>query len=443
MRKLLDRGDAWLRRALLMPAGGAALAALGALTLLAYAALLFARGLPLLEGASPAACVPSLLCLCAPLAAGLFFLLRAASSRRAGLLAAAAACGACALAMAMRASFLDQVSSDYDLYLSGWIERLGAQPFAQSMSEGGVGEYNVLYQYILFLIARLPVPPLYAVKAVSFLGDALLAGAMARLCARDGRQGFAAPLAALLLPSAALNGAMFAQCDSLYTACALWALAWSLEGKGARGAACFALSLAFKLQAAFIMPVVVVLWAGERLRLRDALAFALTLCLVALPALLGGMPPARLAGIYAEQTGLYAGLTYNAPGLFGLMNTQGLNVYAYGYFGMALAVGACALLAGAVLPRAREMGAREYVVLALLVTLCAVFFLPRMHERYYYLPLMLALAAAAGDGRFIPCAALMELAVLGTLLDIGLALHACALLMLAALVLALRFARGR
>ena len=44
-----------------------------------------------------------------------------------------------------------------------------------------IGEYNVLYQYILFVITRLPVPSLYAVKAVSFIGDAFRAGAAATL----------------------------------------------------------------------------------------------------------------------------------------------------------------------------------------------------------------------------------------------------------------------
>ena len=70
---------------------------------------------------------------------------------------------------------------------------------------------------------------------------------------------------------------MFAQCDSLYAACALWGLALALKGKPGASAACFALSLAFKLQSAFLLPIVIVLWAGKRLRLREALIFLLTL----------------------------------------------------------------------------------------------------------------------------------------------------------------------
>lgn len=432
MRSRFDAWDGALRRALLAPASAAALAALGALAALAYAALLATRTLPLLNGVGLAARAISLLFFTLPLAAALFFALRAARKASLGLLPAAAACAVCAAAMLARMSFIDHVSSDYELYLSGWLKQYASQSFAQSMREG-VGEYNVLYQYILFAISRLPVPPLYAVKAVSFLGDALLAAAVASLCARDGRPSLPALCAALLLPSVAVNGALFSQCDSLYAACALWGLALSLGGRPARGAACFALSLAFKLQAAFVLPVAAVLWAGRRLRLADAFAFLLTLLCVALPALLGGMSPARLAGIYAAQTGLYTGLTYGAPNLFGLMNTTGLNAYAYGNFGLALALGACALLVCEGVRRAPEMDARGFIHLSLLISLCAFFLLPRMHERYVYLPVVLALAGASCDRRLVPCAALLELAAMGTLVDLGLPLHFFALLTLAAL----------
>lgn len=69
--------------------------------------------------------------------------------------------------------------------------------------------------------------------------------------------------------------------------------------------------------------------------------------LTALPALLGGKSIGALLSIYTAQTGLYTGLTYNAPSFFALMNTTGLDVYAYGNFGMALAFGVCALLVSA------------------------------------------------------------------------------------------------
>ena len=173
-------------------------------------------------------------------------------------------------------AFSERSSGDYDIYLADWLQKLAGGSFAEGMRQN-IGEYNVLYQYILFIITRLSVPSLYAVKAVSFIGDAFLAGAAAALAQKDGKKSMAAFGLALLLPTIVLNGGMFAQCDSLYAACALWGLALALEGKPARAAASFALSLAFKLQAVFILPIVVVLWADRKLRLSDALVFLGTL----------------------------------------------------------------------------------------------------------------------------------------------------------------------
>ena len=290
----------------------------------------------------------------------------------------------CAAAMLARVSFIERSAGDYEYYLADWLQKLSAGSFADGMRQN-IGEYNVLYQYILFIITRLPVPPLYAVKAVSFIGDAFLAGAAASLAEKDGKPSMAAFGAMLLLPTVVLNGGMFAQCDSLYAACALWGLALALREKPARAAVCFALSLAFKLQAVFMLPMVIVLWADKKLRLSDALVFVLTLALTALPALLGGKSLHALLSIYTAQTGLYTGLNYGAANFFALLNTNGLDVYAYGNFGMGLAFGVCALLTVSGVRRAGRMNRRMYLRYALLFPLMIVFCLPRMHERYFYL----------------------------------------------------------
>ncbi len=421
----MNTADERLRGLLLRAPRRGWLAALDALVLLAFALLMMTRTLGALAGAALWARLAAVGLLCVPL----FLMLLAARGAGESLMDHALLAGVCALAMLARVSFLDHVSSDYELYLSDWIAQLGANSFSACMQQD-IGEYNVLYQYLLFLMARLPVPPLYAVKALSFAGDALLAGAAVSLAGRE--RGRYALCAVLLLPTCVLNSGMFAQCDSLYAACALWGLALALRGHGAGSAACFALSLCFKLQAVFVLPVVVVLWAGRKLRVGDALVFLLTLVVVALPALLGGKSVMQIAAIYTGQTGLYTGLTYNAPTLFGLMNTAGLDVYAYGNFGIALAMGALLALLLHALPRAEAMDAEQAMRTALLMVLLVVFFLPRMHERYFFLADVLAVTLAARSRRAVPAAGLIALASLSTYWDLGLPLRAASLMMLAA-----------
>lgn len=428
---LMDRADEGLRALLLggkMPAW-----LLGAGTFAAFFLLMMTRTLTQLAGASAPARAWAVLVLCLPLGVMIYFALRLTREKstveRLGVLAL------CALAMLARVSFIERSSGDYDIYLADWIAKLAAGSFSEGM-KANIGEYNVLYQYILFIITRLGVPALYAVKAVSFIGDAFLAGAAAKLAGR--KNGLFAFGAALLLPTLVLNGGMFAQCDSLYAACALWGLALALDEKPVRSAVCFALSLCFKLQSAFILPIVVVLWAARKLRVCDALIFVFTLIAVMLPALLGGKGIGDIIGIYTAQTGLYTGLNYNAASFFGLMETAGLDVYAYGNFAMALAFGACALLLVWGIGRAQEMDDGEYVRLALLLVLFVVFLLPRMHERYFYLavPLSIALAGRRGTKALI-AAALIELALLSTYWALAIPLYAASCMMLVAAVLVL------
>ena len=162
------------------------------------------------------------------------------------------------------------------------------------------------------------------------------------------------------------------------------------------------------------------------------------LAATALPALLGGKSIGALLSIYTAQTGLYTGLTYNAPSFFALMNTTGLDVYAYGNFGMALAFGACALLVACGVKQAGKLTREGYLRLALLLPLAIVFFLPRMHERYFYLADILSAVLAAKNKKAAPICALVALASLGSYWETALPLSFCALMMFAALILTLR-----
>lgn len=225
MKATLDALDERLHGLLTRPCGRAVRIVCAALTAFGFALVMATRTLALGHPMATAAA------LCVPLAAMLVFAMRIAKEHEQGVLGALLLCALCAAAMLARVSFLERSSGDYDIYLADWLQRLAGGSFAEGMRQN-IGEYNVLYQYILFIITRLSVPSLYAVKAVSFIGDAFLAGAAAALAQKDGKKSMAAFGLALLLPTIVLNGGMFAQCDSLYAACvAVGAGRLALEGK--------------------------------------------------------------------------------------------------------------------------------------------------------------------------------------------------------------------
>ena len=208
--------------------GRAARIVCAALTAFGFALVMATRTLALGHPVATAAA------LCVPLSAMLIFAMRIAKEHEQGVLGALLLCALCAAAMLARVSFLERSSGDYDIYLADWLQKLAGGSFAEGMRQN-IGEYNVLYQYILFIITRLSVPSLNAVKAVSFIGDAFLAGAAAALAQKDGKKSMAAFGLALLLPTIVLNGGMFAQCDSLYAACGVGTGACAGRKARARG----------------------------------------------------------------------------------------------------------------------------------------------------------------------------------------------------------------
>ena len=420
--------DDKLRAALGRPASARERGILSALTALMLFGLM--GGTKLLPrtaaGAHPFVSALALSVPAALLLLGLCDLLRRGAGTRAAL---GLGCALVGVGMALRLGFLPHRSSDYEIYLARWMDAFASSGFSEAM-RGDIGEYNVLYQYLLFLAARLPMPGLTALKAISLMGDAMLCWGIGRLGGKRGGLAFAL---ALLLPSMALNGAMFAQCDALYAAFALWALVFAGRGRDRVSVVCFALCLCMKLQALFLFPVIPVLWLRGRLRLRDLPVFFGTLLLVALPALLGGKTPAQILAIYAGQTGLYTGLSYNAPTLFGLMETQGLDVYLYGRWGILLAMGAA--LALIAYGTHREMDDLGMLWLSTLCAALVVFLLPRMHERYFFLALALAIPLAVQRPRHLPVLALLELASVSRLLEMGISLRAGSLMVLLALTL--------
>ena len=120
------------------------------------------------------------------------------------------------------------------------------------------------------------------------------------------------------------------------------------------------------------------------------------------------------------------------------MDTTGLDVYAYGNFGMALAFGVCALIVYAGVRGGEETTDEQYVKLALVMVLLIVFFLPRMHERYFYMASALSVAyAARRGGKAIAAAGLIELSMLATCWALAITLPQASMMMIGAAILIL------
>lgn len=314
-------------------------------------------------------------------------------------------------ALLLRALCLDYTSGDYLNFLSHWYDYFRENGGFSALA-GSVGDYNVPYLYFLAAISYLPVPDLYLIKLFSILFDVLLAWGGFRLVTMLRGNGEGAPLTAfvllLFLPTVVLNGSYWGQCDSLYSALTVLALGQLLAGKNKSSVALLAVAFSFKLQTIFLIPLWGVLWLAKKVRFRELLVFPLTYAVTILPALLLGKPLGEILGVYWNQMGEYGRLTLNAPSVYqflpyGMKGGEGLL--------SALGIGVAGLLVLALLGMGLRLGHGlsngSAMAMAAVLAIGVPFFLPHMHERYFFLADVICLCWACAAPRRAPAAVLV------------------------------------
>lgn len=308
---------------------------------------------------------------------------------------AVAATLAVAVAVVIRLELYDFQSSDYRAFVAQWYDFIKANGGFAAMRYQ-FADYNVPYLYLIALLTYLPVPVLAGVKTISVLGDLLLAFFVYRLVALRYPRGwtaFAAAGAVALLPTVVMNGAMWGQCDSIYAAFGLGGLYFAARSRPWWACVFFGLALAFKLQIIFLLPVLAVLVLRRRVPWRALLAVPAVVAALDIPALVAGASPAQLLSVYVDQMGEYQQLTLNAANIYQLVD---FGDHATAVRNIALLVTAelvGGLILYAVVGRA-PLTTGRIVLLGTVFAVGLPFFLPSMHERYFYLADVLSVVVA-------------------------------------------------
>ena len=245
--------------------------------------------------------IPAHVLLLLALAALALLLLRREGLDRPRLLAALLPIG---LAFFLRSLLLDYQSADYQMFLSQW---------AAAFRDGGgfaavklpIGNYNAPYLYFLAAISYLPIPDLYLIKLFSILFDVVLAWGGFRLVRHFAPERPNRPLLCfcllLLLPTVILNGAFWGQCDALYGALTLHALACALEGRNRSSLLLLGIAFSFKLQTVFVYHTSLTgCKTLRRVRFRELLWFPAAYAATCVPALLLGKPLGTSWGLFGQ-----------------------------------------------------------------------------------------------------------------------------------------------
>ena len=221
-------------------------------------------------------------------------------------------------AVVIRYFLLDFESGDYQTFLAPWTQFFREHGGFKALGLS-VGNYNLPYLYFLALFSYIDISELYLIKLLSIVFDVLLAWACMKLCSlfTKGRlRLIVCFFAVALFPTVVLNGAYWAQCDSIYTFFAILSLYLALSDKPVGAMVSITASFAFKLQAVFVMPIFFVLLVAKKIKFKHLFIFPAAYLVMVLPAVIAGRPLWDTLTLYFSQAGTVGdAMNYNAPSL--------------------------------------------------------------------------------------------------------------------------------
>ncbi len=304
------------------------------------------------------------------------------------------------LAFALRYCFLTYETLDFLDWVQVWIQSLRENgPWKGLGREIWSCNYNVPYLYFLSVISVSGVRDLLLVKLLSIFFDVVLAwGAMkltGMLTGQDPAKKMAAFILTLWLPTVILNGSLWGQCDSIYCAFAVLAIYFALSDRPSLSVASIALSISFKLQGIFLLPVYFLFLVKGKIKLRHIFVFPLTYILSILPAVLAGRGFWELLTLYLRNTSTIGeGLNYNSSSIYALVNFDALSPTGGERVGIVLAFFFCSALYVWLVIRLRDLNDRALACACVLFAVGVPFLLPHMHDRYFFMADVLTLVLA-------------------------------------------------
>lgn len=288
-------------------------------------------------------------------------------------------------AVSLRFLYRDFVSLDYIHFTSLWYGDVQQQGFAAAGTS--VSNYTPSYLYFLYLTSLVfpNLAPVMAIKIPSIVFDFVCAWfvyRIVRLKYPEGRAPIFSFIAVLLAPTVVANSGLWGQADSIYTAMLLACVYFLMIGRAVLATIAFGLALSIKFQAMFMALALCALWFRRVVPFWTLLLIPLVYAIAMVPAALAGRPLVELAMVYLKQSVTYHRLTLNAPNLYAWMPERFYHVVVVAGLVLMIVIGCLYVWK---VWRSRDKIDQDLILkLCLLSLLMTPFFLPKMHERFFY-----------------------------------------------------------
>lgn len=320
--------------------------------------------------------------------------------------------GLLALAFVLRGICLDYETLDYQDFLAVWVDYFRQNGGLAALKDS-IGNYNVPYLTFLALFSQSAVKDLYLIKLLSIFFDVVLAWGVMRIAGhfvKTAERQLLAFFLVLLWPTVILNGALWGQCDSIYVSFAVLSVAMALENRPWLCVTAMGACFAFKLQAVFFIPALLLFLLRGKIQWKHLLAFPIINVILVLPAVIEGRGLWDALTVGMQETGSIGdGLNYNSPSVFAFFRNVA-NPTEAGQFGILAAALVIAMLAVVFFWKRKTASDLSLLMGTVLLAVAIPFFLPHMHDRYFYGADMFSLALGCAALPLLPLALLCEFA---------------------------------
>ncbi len=318
----------------------------------------------------------------------------------------------CSIRYALR----NVVAGDYKMFFEPWVATLreAGGGFQGLSAEFEYVDYTTPYLLILSFISICPFfNTLILMKMVSVFFDfvaAIAVGFIVYEMTDKKQSGYMAYAVMLFVPTIVANGAMWAQCDIIFTSFVMLSLLFMLKDKPRASLIFYGIAFAFKLQTLFIAPLYVLLWVKKKMKIQHFLWLPIMYFIGIIPSWIAGKNLWELLTVYLFQANgemdIYK-LSHKFPNVYQIIGTDSfLREYADAgiYFTLAVLMVLMYYIAQKNFTFTKDLIIRMGMFFVMVV----VFFLPHMHERYGILADVLSVIVAFSNPRkfYVPLIAI-------------------------------------
>lgn len=319
------------------------------------------------------------------------------------------------LALLIRMAGKDFVSLDASRFLLPWFDQIKAAGGFSALNSQ-VGDYNILYQFLITALTYLPIDKLVLYKGLSIVFDYILAICAAFFTCEILKEKkvnlhivFVMVYAAVLfLPTVIMNSSVWGQCDAMYTSFVVLSLLFLLKERYTFAFVFLGFAFSFKLQAIFILPFFLYYYFSEKkYSLLYFYIMTIAFYLPCIPGFIYGRSLLDPISIYLNQSGRYPYMSLNFPSIWVLVgyDYETLSKIAILLTIFVLGIGLFIILSQSISLSKPQV----FLKVAVWSIWTCLVFLPAMHERYGFLLEILLLVLLFVDKRYFFSIAIVEI----------------------------------